>query len=119
MLIAAYFLRPYSKISEIGATPSWALYCAAICIVIFCFLYWLIDLKKSDRWVRVVEPAATHPLITYILPEIISEAQHLSGIFFATVLMQGAVRFGVAVVYAFAIIWLVSWMNKFNLTLKL
>jgi predicted acyltransferase len=67
MAIAGYFLAPLG-ISKIGATPTWCLYSAAICCVLFACLYWLVDIKEVSRWANFLKPAAVNPLLTYILP---------------------------------------------------
>jgi predicted acyltransferase len=65
--IAGYFLAPLG-ISKIGATPTWCLYSAAICCILFVCLYWLVDVKGVSRWANFLTPAAVNPLLTYILP---------------------------------------------------
>jgi predicted acyltransferase len=71
LLAAGFFLRPYYQISKIFATPTWCLYSAVICCLVFGFLYWLIDLKKVSAWTAFFKPAASNPLLTYIIPFII------------------------------------------------
>ena len=67
----AFLLRPWFKISKIDATPSWALYSAAICVLLFAALYWLVDLRQWRGWTRLVQPAAASPLMTYLIPYIV------------------------------------------------
>ena len=71
LLAAGFLLRPYYKISKIYATPSWCLYSAAFCCIIFCLLYWVIDIKNNTSWTSFFKPAATNPLLTYIIPGIL------------------------------------------------
>jgi len=71
LLIGGYLLRPLYGISKIYATPSWGLYCSAICCVIFAFLYWLMDIKKITTWAGFLKPAGSNPLLAYILPDIV------------------------------------------------
>src|SRR4030095_7353235 len=71
LFIVGYFLRPYFKISKIHATPTWCLYSAGFCYIVFAFLYWLIDIKKIQRWTNFFKPAGSNPLLTYIIPDII------------------------------------------------
>ncbi|MBP1225097.1 DUF5009 domain-containing protein [Flavobacterium sp. 1355] len=68
---SAYFLRPYYGISKIKGTPSWTMFSAAICTVLFYFLYWLMEIKKQTKWSDFFMPAAANPLLIYILPGII------------------------------------------------
>ena len=69
--ITGYVLRPYYGISKIRATPSWTMYSAAICTVLFYLLYWLMEIKKQTKWSDFFMPAAANPLLIYILPGII------------------------------------------------
>lgn len=119
LLAAGYALRPFYKISKIYATPSWCLYSAAICIAIFGFLYWLIDMRKTVRWVDLVEPAASNPLVTYLVPFVVFAGLTYMGIGLPAVLKQGATGFFYCVAYALAVFWVVSRMNRFNIKLKL
>lgn len=69
--ITGYLLRPYYGISKIRATPSWTMYSAAICTVLFYFLYWLMEIKKKTKWSDFFMPAAANPLLIYIIPGVI------------------------------------------------
>ena len=66
-----YFLRPYFGISKIKGTPSWTMFSAGICTVLFYFLYWLMEVKKQTKWSAFFRPAAANPLLIYILPGVI------------------------------------------------
>ncbi|MFW0738016.1 DUF5009 domain-containing protein [Flavobacterium sp. T12S277] len=69
--VTGYLLRPYFGISKIKGTPSWTMFSAAICTVLFYFLYWLMELKKQTKWSDFFMPAAANPLLIYILPGVI------------------------------------------------
>ena len=69
--VTGYLLRPYFGISKIKGTPSWTMFSAAICTVLFYFLYWLMEIKKETKWSEFFMPAAANPLLIYILPGII------------------------------------------------
>lgn len=70
-LVIAFVLRPYYGISKIKGTPSWTMFSAFICTVLFYFLYWLMEIKKQTIWSNFFMPAASNPLLIYILPGII------------------------------------------------
>ena len=67
----AYLLRPYFGISKIKGTPSWTMFSATICTVLFYFFYWLMEIKKQTKWSDFFMPAAANPLLIYILPGVI------------------------------------------------
>ena len=69
-LIAGFFLRPLYGISKNYATPTWVLYCSAICCFLYPLLYWIVDLKGFSKWANFLKPAGKNPLLTYILPSL-------------------------------------------------
>jgi heparan-alpha-glucosaminide N-acetyltransferase len=120
LFIAAYFLRPYYKISKIHGTPSWALYSAGICCIIFIFLYWLIDKKHIQNWTAFFKPAASNPLLTYIIPDIVYFLTAWLGIS----LFPDSLRYGLpgllwSAFYAVAVMGVVILLNKMKIKLQL
>jgi len=106
-------------VSKIGATPPWALYTAALCTALFAGLYWLIELRQARSWTRVVEPAASNPLITYLLPFVLGAVMHLAGLRWPAALTTGAGAIAFAVVFSFGVVLLVAGLNKRNIKLKI
>jgi heparan-alpha-glucosaminide N-acetyltransferase len=45
LLLAGWLLMPFG-LAKMGSTPSWCLYSAGICMIIFMILYWMVDLKN-------------------------------------------------------------------------
>ncbi len=120
LFVAGYFLRPYFKISKIYATPTWCLYSAAFCTLIFAFLYWLIDIKKIQKWTSFFKPAASNPLLTYIIPDIIYYLTALLGIsLFPDSLSYGLPGLSWSVFFAVAVMGVVIFLNKMKLKLQL
>jgi len=118
--IAGYFLRPYYSISKIYASPTWCLYCSAICIVLFSILYWLTDIKKRYRWTEFFQPAASNALLVYILPAIIMYLQILLGLnFMPAIFHEGLLGIIWSALYAVFMMWLASGLNKLKIRLHL
>lgn len=120
LFLAGYLLRPGYRISKIHATPTWALYSAGFCCVTFIFLYWLIDKKHLERWTAFFKPAASNPLLTYIIPDIIYFLTAWLGIG----LFPGSLRYGLpgllwSAFYAVAVMGIVILLNKMKLKLQL
>jgi predicted acyltransferase len=116
---AAFMLRPYFKISKIYATPSWCLYCAAICVVVFALLYWVVDIRGRDGWTRLIDPAASNPLVTYLLPFIVLSVLTLVGLDTPEVLHSGWPGVLWAAVYACIIVGLVALLSRRGVALKI
>lgn len=69
LLLAGWLMMPF-RLAKMGSTPSWCLYIAGICVIIFMTLYWIVDLKNITEWAGFLKPAGSNPLLTYILPDI-------------------------------------------------
>ena len=120
MFVFGFFLRPLYGVSKIYATPSWSLYSAAICCVIYAFLYWLVDLKKIIKWAKFLEPAGTNPLLAYLLPDIFYSIIWIFGInilskYFGSG-MVGIIR---SLIFALVMLGLTAWLNKLHVRLHL
>jgi heparan-alpha-glucosaminide N-acetyltransferase len=119
LAMAAMLLRPFFKISKIDATPSWALYSAAICVLLFAALYWLIDLRKVSAWTALLAPAATNPLLTYIIPYIVYAAMQALHLSLPEALGHGAAGLLWAVAYSFAVVALAALLGRMHIKLQL
>lgn len=115
----AAVLHMFFPISKIGATPSWALYCAAICCALFTLLYWIVDIRAARSWTVLVEPAASSPLVTYLLPFVLGASMELLRLQWLPSLMHGYRAMLLALVFSFATIGVVALLNRINFKLKL
>lgn len=120
LFVPGYLLRPAFKISKIHATPTWALYSAGFCCIVFIFLYWLIDKMHIERWTSFFKPAASNPLLTYIIPDIIYFLTALLGIS----LFPDSLRYGLpgtlwSAFFAVAVMAIVILLNKLKIKLQL
>jgi len=120
LLVAGYFFRPYFKISKIYATPTWCYYSAAACCIIFMILHWLIDIKGRNKWTAFFKPAATNPLLTYIIPAFLYALLGILHIrIFPQRLMYGMPGILYALFFAIAVMYLVKGLNKLKIKLQL
>jgi heparan-alpha-glucosaminide N-acetyltransferase len=119
LLAAGYLLHHLWPISKIGATPPWALYCAAICTLLFGALYWLMEARESRRWTVLVEPAATSPLVTYLIPFVLAAAMGLLQLQWSAVLTRGVGALAFSLAFAGAVVLAVALLNRANVKLRL
>lgn len=119
LFAAGFFLRPWYQISKIWATPTWALYSAGICIVLFIFLYWLIDLKKVSGWTNFFKPAATNPLLTYIIPFIVLALLQITGLSWPEIFHQGVYGIFWSILFAVLVMTAVRGLNRLKIKLQL
>jgi predicted acyltransferase len=119
LFMAGHFLRPVFPVSKIYATPTWGLYSAAICIVVFSLLYIIVEIRGLKRWARFVEPAAVNPLVTYLLPFVIEAVLELFGVSLPSVLRAGLVGVLWSATYTLAILGAAYLLNRWNVRLAL
>lgn len=120
LFMAGFLLRPYFGISKIYATPSWCLYSAGICCIIFSFLYWLIDIKKINGWLSFFKPAAANPLLVYIIPYILAALFTILQInIFPWKYRYGLPGVLYAFVFSIAVMFIAKGLNKLKIRLQL
>ncbi len=118
--IAGYIMRPYFGISKIYATPTWCLYCVAICTVLYSILYWLTDVLKVYKWTAFFQPAASNALLVYILPAIVMYVQRLTGLYFMPASFhQGLLGITWSACFAIIIMLLAMLLNRLKIKLQL
>jgi heparan-alpha-glucosaminide N-acetyltransferase len=117
--VAGFVLRQWFPVSKIFATPSWAFFCVAICIAVFLFLYWLIDVKKFSGWTSFVRPAASNPLLTYLIPFIIFAFMSLLSLRWPETFHHGIAGMIWSLVYAVSVMAFVILLNRLNIKLRL
>jgi heparan-alpha-glucosaminide N-acetyltransferase len=68
-ILAGFILRKWFLISKIQSTPSWALICNGISMMLFAILFWIIDIKKHVSWALFLKPAGENSLTVYLVPD--------------------------------------------------
>ncbi len=116
-LAGGYCLEPVGGISKLYATPSWALYSAAICCFLFPFFFWLVDLKGITRWANFLKPAGTNPLLTYILPFIFYAIFGLT--YLPEAFNEGFLGVLCSILFSLFILGVASFLTKWRIMLKL
>ena len=106
-------------ISKNMATPTWAFYCLAIFVVLFCLVHWVADLKGWTAWSRPISPAGTATLTCYIIPSIWYEVQDLLGLEWPAALTDGIPGLLKALAFGFVIIGITWLFERMHLKLKL
>lgn len=118
--LAGRFLHPLFGTSKLLGTPSWCLYSTAYSILIFAALFWLIDIRRLNRWGAFLKPAGENPLLAYILPEILAALIPLLGI---TLLDQPLLSSGFSgilrsLLLSLLLVWLTGRLGRLGLRLK-
>ena len=71
ILIFGFVLRNWFIISKIKGTPSWAMICNGISILVFMGLYFILDVLGVKKWSAIFKPAGQNSLTTYLAPDIL------------------------------------------------
>lgn len=119
LFIIGTALRPEYELSKIRATPGWCMYSSAFCCVLFCLLYEVVDRRKIKGWLGFLMPAASNPLLTYIVPFIIYAFMGLCHLSWPALFHQGAYGIIWSVVFALAVIAVVPLLNRLGIRLRL
>jgi len=70
-LCIGFFLRNWFILSKIYGTPSWAMVCNGISMLIYALLFSLIDINGKSRWAILFGEAGKNSLTTYLAPDVI------------------------------------------------
>jgi heparan-alpha-glucosaminide N-acetyltransferase len=70
-MVIGFVLRKWFIISKIQGTPSWAMICCGISMLVFIFIFWIADVKSMVQWASFFRPAGENSLTTYLAPDII------------------------------------------------
>lgn len=120
LALAATLLRPEFRISKIHATPSWALYSAAACVLIFAALYHWVDVRGHRlRPGGLLDAVAANPLLAYLLPFVVGALLSLAQWQLPLFLRSGAVGVAFGIAYALAVAWLVGRLARRGLRLSI
>ncbi|MBW8682785.1 DUF5009 domain-containing protein [Chitinophaga rhizophila] len=119
-IVAGFVLRPYTEgISKIRSTPAWVLICSGISILVFVTMIWLVDILGKMHWFKAIRPAGTSTLTCYLIPYLLYSLLMLLGIQFPAWLSEGMPGLIRSIAIAFLVIFLVGWMEKKKVRLKI
>ncbi len=120
LFVIGYLLRPYFGVSKVGATPSWCLYSAGICAILYAILYVIIEEKKRVKWANFFMPAARDPLLIYVLAGILIYISYLFGFWYRPEFLgSGILGILYTIVFSVVMLYLVKLLNRVGVKLRL
>jgi heparan-alpha-glucosaminide N-acetyltransferase len=131
LFIAGYLIHTLNSldqmfiINKILATPAWCLICSAYTVWIWVIIYYLIDVKGWNKWIKIVKPAGANALFAYILAPILYYIFALTVYlfndfnFYHWLGQNFAIGFWRAVIFSFLVTWLAGGLRRLGLVLKL
>lgn len=119
--VLAAVLNYWFIISKLSGTPSWAMLCTGISLLLFSLLFYIIDVKGKVGILSVFKPAGQNSLGTYLAPDIV---YYLLWAFPFPVLLykqdySPLLAVLGSVVWAFSMIAFAALLAKLNIRLKL
>lgn len=120
-LLTGFILRNWFIISKIIGTPTWAMLCNGISILLFALLFYLLDVKKCQNWSKPFLPAGQNSLTTYLAPDLLYFliwGLGLNILFYKQIEMPWLAVAG-SLIWAFAMIGFAALLSKWHIRLKL
>lgn len=117
----ATVLHRWFIISKLSGTPSWAMLCTGISLLLFALLFYIIDVKNKVGILSVFKPAGQNSLGTYLAPDIVYYllwALPFQVFIYKQDHSQLLAVFG-SVLWAFAMIAFAALLAKLSIRLKL
>lgn len=121
VLFIGFIFRNWFIISKMQGTPTWAMICNGISILVFCLLFYVIDYLKIYKWSSIFKPAGQNSLTTYLAPDIIYYTVWGFGwnILIYKQEESALLAVGGSIIWAFAMIGFAALLSKINIRLKL
>ncbi|MFC6102325.1 DUF5009 domain-containing protein [Olivibacter domesticus] len=70
-LLMGLVLHKWFIISKIQGTPSWAMICNGVSMLVYALLYFIVDVKGKSNWAWMFQAAGKNSLTTYLAPDVI------------------------------------------------
>ncbi len=119
-ILAGLLVRPYAGgISKISSTPAWVLICIGISILVFELMVYLVDLKGKQNWFKVISPAGTSTLTCYLIPYFLYSIFYILHLHYPHFFNNGAGGILRSFIIAFLVIFIVGWLEKKRIRLKI
>ncbi|MCH5719648.1 hypothetical protein [Niabella hibiscisoli] len=114
-------LRNWFIISKIYGTPSWAMLCNGISILLFAIVYYCTDVLKIVKWATLFNIAGRNSLTTYLAPDLIYFACWGWGIplFFYKQSENMLLAIGGSVAWTILMVLFAHGLSKIHIKLKL
>jgi predicted acyltransferase len=118
-LLAGLVSRQWWIISKIAATPTWIFLCVGISILLYIFLYWLVEMKGKERWFGIIKPAGTATLTCYLVPYIMYSLFEIYSVKFPDAIRAYPVGLLKSLFLALAVIGATALLGKLRVKLKI
>lgn len=118
LLLLAFALHAEYPISKIYATPTWCLFSASICVVLYTLLYIQVDMRGQHKLASLVRPVASNPLICYLIPFVVEGFLQVLKVNNPIHALSGFMGAIACVLYACLIVHVVRRLNQINFKMR-
>ena len=70
-VLLGFELRQWFIFSKNIGTPSWAMVCIGVSLLLLALLYYIVEIKEYKRWALIFQLAGRNALTTYLAPDMI------------------------------------------------
>lgn len=119
LLLAGLVSRHFWIISKITSTPTWVFLCTGISVLLYIFLYWLVEMKGKERWFGIIKPAGTATLTCYLVPYLLYSLFWLWSISFPDVIRTYPLGLLKSLAFALVVIGITALLGKIHVKLKI
>ncbi|MFZ4863452.1 DUF5009 domain-containing protein [Sphingobacterium sp. Mn56C] len=120
-IVAGFSLRNWFILSKIYGTPSWAMLCNGLSLLLLIVIYYLVDIKKFQKGIGIFETVGRNSLTTYLAPDVIYFICWGFSIplFFYKQPDYSFLAVGGSLLWAYSMLWFAVGLQKLYIQLKL
>jgi hypothetical protein len=119
LIMVSVIVRPYWGLAKLGATPAWLFLCSAYTILTFVAIYWIADVWGKAGAFKIIKPAGTDTLLTYLIPYFAYFSTRLVGFHLPEVLLIGGIGLIKSFLFAMLCVFIAGGLGKLGIHLKL
>ena len=120
LVLLSVITRSYWGLAKLGATPAWLFLCSAFTLGAFIIIYWVADVKGKSNWFKLIRPAGTDTLLTYLMPYIAGFVlMRVLHVRYPDWMLTGGVGLVKCILFVLLCVWLTRILNKLGVRLKL
>ncbi|MFL3005649.1 MAG: hypothetical protein ACJZ1R_05730 [Candidatus Neomarinimicrobiota bacterium] len=113
------YLKSFFIISKIKGTPSWIFISLSSAILVYVFIYWIVDEKGKSSWFKYINIAGTSTLTCYLIPYYYYNIVSFSNWTIPTVFVTGIAGLIKSALFAFLIIGFAWIFSKMKLHMRI
>lgn len=119
MLIAGWITNQWWIVSKLQETAPWLFYCTGISLLVYLFVYWLVDIKEKAAIFNLIKPAGTATLTCYLVPSFYYAIFRLTGFSITGALSTGFLGILKCILFALLVVLTTALLGRIGIKLKI